>query len=138
MTTKTGAEVHFDLTLCPMVMEKLSRVPLARRTGSTIIDENADPSRPYAEHAYYREWGAIADSAGCRVGCSTLMRELAGRPRIATRADFGDISPSMGHARPETTVRYIRGKKLETTRRVAPARVAHSEKTAFLMSCRPH
>lgn len=58
----TTAEAVHDLSLCPLVMDLLARVPDDCRVGPLIVDETA--GRPYAEHAYAREWRVIARAAG--------------------------------------------------------------------------
>ena len=61
-TTKTGADVAHDLKLCPIVQSVLSKIPNSSRVGPLIIDETS--GRPYAEHAYAREWRIVARAAG--------------------------------------------------------------------------
>ncbi|MCW6513145.1 integrase [Lichenifustis flavocetrariae] len=131
VTTKTGSEVRFDLSLCPTVMEELNKVPLASRRGPLVIDENADPPRPYAEHAYHREWRIVADAAKVHRGLFNMDARAGGATEAGDAgADLDDIRPTMGHARSETTVRYLRGTKLAPSSRVASARAAHRSKKA--------
>ena len=61
-TTKTGAHAAHDLKLCPIVRSLLARISASARVGPLIIDEKA--GRPYAEHAYSREWRDVARAAG--------------------------------------------------------------------------
>ena len=60
-TSKTGAVVGHDLRLCPLVLDVMALIAAELRVGPLIIDEKA--GRPYAEHAYAREWRTIARAA---------------------------------------------------------------------------
>ncbi|CAN2532589.1 hypothetical+protein [Methylocapsa aurea] len=127
-TTKTGAIVSFDLQLCPLAFRLLSAVPAEKRFGPLIIDETA--GRPYAEHAYHREWRKVANAAKIPPG----VWNMDARAGAATEADDAGASiegvrRAMGHKDPKTTARYIRGAGLEQSRRVATLRVAHRNKT---------
>jgi integrase len=127
-TTKTGAIVSFDLRLCPLAFRLLSAVPAEKRFGPLIVDETA--GRPYAEHAYHREWRKVANAAKIPPG----VWNMDARAGAATEADDAGASiegvrRAMGHQDPKTTARYIRGPGLEQSRRVATLRVAHRNKT---------
>ncbi|MGH1569373.1 integrase [Methylobacterium sp. P31] len=122
-TTKTGAFAAHDLKLCPLVLDLLERVPVERRHGPLIIDENA--GRPYAESAYGREWRIVARAAGipnevwnmdARAGAITEA-ENAG-------ADLDYIRSAAAHSQTSTTQRYSRG-ALGKSQRVAELRLAH-------------
>ncbi len=60
-TTKTGAMIAHDLTLCPMTRALISLVPAEARVGPLIVDERA--GRPYAKYGYAREWRVVARAA---------------------------------------------------------------------------
>ena len=62
-TTKTGAIVSFDLTLLPMAMDEIGRVPKAKRIGPVILDEASE--RPYAENRYQQEWRKVPTLPAC-------------------------------------------------------------------------
>jgi hypothetical protein len=107
-TTKTGAIVAHDLKLMPSVMALLMMVPVEKRVGPIIIDEVA--SRPYAEHAYAREWRGIARAAGV----PDSVQNMDARAGAITEADdagveIDEIRSSVGHTNTSTTVRYLRG-----------------------------
>lgn len=126
-TTKTGSVVVFDLSLCPMALELLQEVPEAKRFGPVVIDEKA--GRPYAEHAYHREWRKVADAANLPKGLWNMdARAGAATEASEAGAALDDLRPTMGHADAKTTARYVRGKTLEQSRRVATLRVAHRRK----------
>jgi integrase len=123
-TTKTGAIVSHDLTLCPMALEQLRAVPEGLRFGPLIIDEKA--GRPYARDAYQREWRVVADAAGL----PRWLYNMDARAGAATEADeagaaIDSVRVAMGHSDAKTTARYVRGSGLEQSRKVAELRLAH-------------
>lgn len=122
-TTKTGALIATDLTLCPLVRELLDLVPPERRVGPLIVDETA--GRPYAEWAYAREWRVVAEAAGiprevwnadARAGAITEAEDAG--------AELDAIRGAVGHTQASTTQRYSRG-ALGKARAVAKLRAAH-------------
>jgi hypothetical protein len=122
-TTKTGAIVAHDLRMAPLVMSVLEYMPAERRIGPVIVDELA--GRPYAEHAYAREWRTIATAAGvprsvwnmdARAGAITEAEDAG--------ADLDTIRGAVGHSQVATTARYSRG-AIGKSRAVARLRTAH-------------
>ncbi len=123
-TTKTGRVVTHDLTLCPMAFGLLQETPPERRYGPVILDEMA--GRPYAEHAYQREWRRLANSAGLPRGVWNMDARAGGVTEgNEAGASLGDLRPAVGHSDERTTSRYARGEGLEQSRRVAQLRIAH-------------
>jgi integrase len=121
-TTKTSAIVSHDLTLCPMTLELLDLVPAESRIGPVIIDETA--GRPYADHAYAREWRAVAKLAGI----PDAIRNMDARAGAITEAedagaDLDEIRGAVGHTQASTTARYSRG-AIGKSRSVAEKRIA--------------
>jgi integrase len=122
-TTKTGQEVAHDLTLCPMVMEIITSINEAERIGPLIIDEKAD--RPYADRCYSPAWRQIADLAGLPRDVWSMDARAGAATEAATAGStLDDIRETLGHSDSKTTMRYMRGKKLEQSRRVAQLRLA--------------
>ncbi len=122
-TTKTGAMVSHDLRLAPLVMRVLEHVPQDRRVGPVIIDEAA--GRPYAMHAYAREWRRIATAAGV----PAMVWNMDARAGAITEAedagaDLDTIRGAVGHNQASTTARYSRG-AVGKSRKVAELRSAH-------------
>jgi integrase len=126
VTTKTGAVVSHDLKLCPLTLSLLQQVPVDQRVGPFIIDENS--GRPYAAHAYAREWRAIARKAGipdnvwnmdARAGAITEAEDAG--------VDLDIIRGAVGHTQASTTARYSRG-AIGKSRTVAMQRLAHRTK----------
>ena len=122
-TTKTGAMVSHDLRMAPLVTRVLAYVPPDRRVGPVIVDETC--GRPYAEHAYGREWRKLADLAGvprqvwnmdARAGAITEAEDAG--------ADLDTIRGAVGHTQASTTARYSRG-ATGKSRKVAELRSAH-------------
>lgn len=124
-TTKTGAMVAHDFKLCPFVYSILSRVPAHQRIGPLIIDEKA--GRPYAAHAYTREWCSIARAAGVPDHVWDMDARAGGISEgDEAGADLDMLRSAAGHTQASTTARYIRG-TMGKSRKVAELRQAHRE-----------
>lgn len=122
-TTKTGAVVSYDLKLCPLVLALLDKVPPARRVGPLIVDETV--GRPYAEHAYAREWRKIARAAGIPDTVWNMDARSGGISEADDAgADIDHIRSAAGHTQTSTTARYVRG-TIGKSRKVAELRLAH-------------
>lgn len=123
VTTKTGSIVSHDLSLSPLVLEVLDWIPNDKRVGPLIVDETA--GRPYAEHAYAREWREIARKAGI----PDYIKNMDARAGAITEAEdagasLDDIRGAVGHTQASTTARYSRG-ALGKSQSVAMKRNAH-------------
>jgi hypothetical protein len=122
-TTKTGAVVAHDLKLCPIVSSVLSKIPSTARIGPLIIDEMA--GRPYAEHAYSREWRVVARAAGVPDQVWNMDARAGGISEADDAgADLDSIRSAAGHTLASTTARYVRG-AVGKSRKVAELRLAH-------------
>lgn len=122
-TTKTGATVVADLSLCPLALDLLALVPADKRIGPLIIDEKS--SRPYAADAYAREWRIVARAAGI----PDEVWNMDARAGAISEADealapLDEIRSTAGHSQASTTVRYIRG-SAGKARHVAELRLQH-------------
>ena len=121
-TTKTGAMVSSDLKLSPLVLEVLKDFgdsPIS----PLIIDETEN--RPYAEHAFAREWRTIARLAGI----PNHIKNMNARAGAITEAedagaDLDEIRGAVGHTQASTTARYSRG-AIGKSRSVAAKRAAY-------------
>lgn len=122
-TTKTGAIVGHDLKLGPIVLDVIAKIPPEQRVGPLIIDELA--RRPYAPHAFTREWRVIARAAGIP---DTIWNMDARAGAISEAddagADLDSIRSAAGHSQASTTARYVRG-PIEKSRRVARLRIEY-------------
>jgi hypothetical protein len=124
-TTKTGAMVAHDLKLCPLVYSTLALVPAHQRVGPLIIDEQA--GRPYAAHAYTREWRSIARTAGVPDNVWNMDARAGGISEgDDAGADLDMLRSAAGHTQASTTARYVRG-TIGKSRKVAELRQAHRE-----------
>ena len=90
-----------------------------------IVDETE--GRPYAEHAYAREWRKVARAAGipdsvwnmdARAGAITEAEDAG--------ADLDEVRSSVGHTNASTTVRYSRG-AIGKSKKVKQMRNAYRE-----------
>ena len=124
-TTKTGALVRHDLKLCPLLLSLINRVPMSTRIGPVIIDETA--GRPYAEHAYAREWRTIAKAVGipdrvwnmdARAGAITEAEDAG--------AELDEVRGAVGHTSATTTLRYSRG-AIGKSNKVMKLRIAYRD-----------
>lgn len=125
-TTKTGADVAYDLKLCPIVLSLLSKISSTSRVGPLIIDETA--GRPYAEHAYSREWRFVARAAGIPDQVWNMDARAGGISEADDAgADLDSIRSTAGHTQASTTARYVRG-TIGKSRTVAQLRQAHRDR----------
>lgn len=121
-TTKTGAMVAADLKDYPLVLDLLGRWT-GNRVGPLIIDEME--GRPYAEHAFAREWRTVARAAGI----PDYIKNMQARAGAITEAEdagaeLDEIRGAVGHTDAKTTARYSRG-AAGKAKAVASKRVAH-------------
>jgi hypothetical protein len=124
-TTKTGAHAAHDLKLCTIVMSLIAKIPASARLGPLIIDEKA--GRPYAEHAYSREWREVARAAGVPDQVWNMDARAGGISEADDAgADLDSIRSAAGHTQASTTARYVRG-TIGKSRKVAELRLAHRE-----------
>lgn len=110
----SGATVAFDLSLCPMVMEELARVPLDDRTGP-IIKHGALPYWDWRTRIIWRRISKEVGLAGIwnrdiRAGGITAARKAG--------ASLEDVSKTAGHAGKQITARVYDRDTLEHHRRV--------------------
>lgn len=104
-------------------MDLLARVPDDCRVGPLIVDETA--GRPYAEHAYAREWRVIARAAGIPDAVWNMDARAGGISEADDAgAELDEIRSAAGHSQMSTTLRYVRG-AIWKSRRVAHLRRAH-------------
>ncbi|AWB22680.1 integrase [Methylobacterium currus] len=122
-TTKTGAMIAHDFSLCPHVQQVAAHVLPERRVGPLIVDEQQ--GRPYAGDAFQREWRKVARAAGipdhiwnmdARAGAITEAEDAG--------ADLDAIRATAAHTDAKTTARYSRG-AVGKSRTVAELRLAH-------------
>ncbi len=125
----TGLDVAVDLSLCPMVVEEISLIPLDHRVGPLIVDEKF--GRPYSQYRFERVWREAAVAAELPAGIWNRDLRAGGTTEArAAAASIDDLKKVMGHSSASrvTATVYDRA-HLEAHRRVAAARRAHRQKT---------
>jgi len=124
--SKTSVAAIYDLNEYPLFMRALAAVPTAERTGPVAVSDSGEPFKKRYYHRLYAELATAADvpkgvwNMTARHGGGTEARK-AGVP-------IEDTSEHLQHANPATTKRFYIEPNVETTRRVARARVAHRAK----------
>lgn len=121
-TSKTGAELDFDLRQYPMLMQVW---PKDRGTGPVIVSETT--KMPYRKRYFADEWRRIATAAGVPSDVWN-MDSRAGGVSEATDADpskdnLEAARHHAGHQNIATTQRYSRG-SVEKMNKVAKVRAA--------------
>jgi len=124
ITTKTGQIAEHDTTAYPFLRTLLDAVPMEKRIGPIIIDEQS--GLPYRDRQRYAKvWRKIAESCG-------VPKEVWNRDSRAggvtegsdAGANIEHLRHHANHSNIATTGKYNRN-TLEKTRRVAELRVAH-------------
>ena len=118
----SGAEVLIDLSLCPMALEQMARVPAAARSGPLIVNERT--GLPYTDMQFRRAWRHVRAAAG-------LPRELWSRDLRASAITEGrrggavndDAAKLAGHTNSRITAEVYDRERLEAHRRFATARL---------------
>ncbi len=122
----TAVEVTFDLSVCPMVMEELTRIPLCDRTGPIIVNEAT--GLPYVYQTFRLGWNSDFESAGMPKGmwCRDLR---AGGVTEGGKAGVSkdDRRKIAGHAKEKQTEKYDRD-QVEAFRRVMKSRTSYRTK----------
>jgi hypothetical protein len=122
VTTKRGVPVEHDLSLSPMVMEEIAKVPVERRVGPVIISERT--GAPYKNRKFSEAWRRVANAAGIpREVWNMDARSGAISELYDAGASTQDAMKHAGHQDPRMSAQYNRG-SLEQTRRAALQRQA--------------
>jgi len=108
-------ELTFVVAHDPFVYSILSRVPAHQRIGPLIIDEKA--GRPYAAHAYTREWRSIARATGVPDHVWDMDARASGMLEgDEAGADLDMLRSAAGHTRASTTRWGSRARSLNYVR----------------------
>lgn len=118
----SGAEVLIDLSLCPMVLEEIARVPETARSGPMIVNERT--ALPWGDMEFRRTWRRVREAAG-------LPPELWSRDLRASAITEGrrggavndDAAKVAGHTNSRITAEVYDRERLEAHRRFATARL---------------
>jgi hypothetical protein len=122
----TGVEVTFDLSVCPMVMEELARIPASKRKGPLIIHPNT--GLPYIYQTFRLGWNADFEAAGLPPGMWCRDMRAGGVTEGGkSGASKDDRRKVAGHAKERQTEKYDRD-QLEAFRRTMKSRVGYRAK----------
>lgn len=122
-----GKVKRYDLSLYPMIVEELARIPLEQRVGPLIVAEHS--GKPWRQKVFGARWRKIARAAGV----PDHVQNRDSRASTATEADEAGadvelIRQSLGHARTDTTRIYMRGEDAATAK-IAVLRFKNAPKT---------
>ena len=125
-TSKNEATAVFDVTAYPLFIRALRAVPEAERRGPLVVDEDGAPIRRRYYQDLYRD---VANGAGVpRAVWNMFARHGGVTEAHESGANLVDIGKHAQHRDLNTTNRHYIVPSLETSRRVAKARVAYRQK----------
>jgi hypothetical protein len=125
-TSKTSAAAVFDVNAYPLFQVALAAVPEAERAGPLVIGDDGVPVRRRHYQDLYREVASAANvpdevwNMRARHGGTTEARQAG--------VDLADVAEHAQHSDINTTRKHYIVPSVETSRRVAKARVAHRNK----------
>ena len=124
LTTSTNyTAAAFDITAYPLFMQALDSVPERERVGPVIIDDEGVPLRRRHYQDLYRE---VANAAGVPDAVWNMFARHSGVTEAhESEAALVDIGKHAQHSDLNTTNRHYIVLSIETSWRVARARVAH-------------
>lgn len=118
----SGAEVVFDLRLCPMVLEELIHFPLEKRTGPVVVFERV--GAPYDRSSLIKTWRSVRSVAGLPNKLwSRDLRASAVTEARAAGSTNDDASKVAGHSKPRITAAVYDRANLEAHQRFQGARI---------------
>jgi hypothetical protein len=122
-TSKNETPAAFDVTAYPLFQKALAAVPMTDRNGPLVTDETGLPMRRRYYQDLYRD---VADAAGVPRAVWNMFARHGGITEAHdSGADLVDVSKHAQHTDLNTTNRHYIVPSIETSRRVANARVAH-------------
>jgi hypothetical protein len=125
-TSKNDTAAVFDVTAYPLFMRAVEAVPEAERTGPLCVDDDGVPVRRRNYQDLYRE---VANAAGVPQEVWNMFARHGGVTEAhESGADLVDIGKHAQHKDLNTTNRHYIVPSVETSRRVARARVAHRQR----------
>lgn len=125
-TSKTLAKATFDVTAYPLFQKVVAAVPDGERRGPLVVYESGLPVRRRYYQDLYRD---VADAAGVPRAVWNMFAHHGGVTEAqASGADLVDVSKHAQHSDLNTTNRHYIVPSVETSRRVARARVEHRQK----------
>lgn len=125
-TSKNDTAAVFDVTAYALFTQALRAVPATERVGPLVVDDEGVPLRRRHYQALYRD---VANAAGVPRGVWNMFARHGGVTEAHdSGADLVDIGKHAQHSDLNTTNRHYIVPSVETSRRVARARVAHRQK----------
>lgn len=110
----TQTTVAFDLSLCPMVMEEIAKIPVEDRNGPLV----KVGAKPYPGHKTKSVWREIAKDIGMAGVWNRDIRAGGITDARQAGANLDDVSKAAGHAGKAITARVYDRDTLEHHRRV--------------------
>lgn len=110
----TQTTVAFDLSLCPMVMEEIAKIPAEERSGPLV----KTGAKPYPGHKTKSVWREIAKDSGMAGVWNRDIRAGGITDARQAGANLDDVSKAAGHAGKAITARVYDRDTLEHHRRV--------------------
>jgi hypothetical protein len=109
--SKTGKPIERDLTLYPMIMAELERVPAEKRRGPIVVSELT--GRPWKNNNFRDHWRKAATAAGVPKGVWNMDSRAGGITETieATGGNLEAARKEADHADPGTTAGYSRRKQ---------------------------
>jgi hypothetical protein len=106
--SKTGKLIERDLTLYPMVMAELDRIPAEKRFGPVVISELT--GRPWKNNNFRDHWRRIATASGLPTSVYNMDNRAGGITETieATNGNVEAARKEAGHSDIKTTQRYSR------------------------------
>ncbi len=124
--SKNSKQGIFDLSEYPLFMQALAAVPVAERHGPVALDDSGNPFQRRYYNTVYRR---LADACSVPKGVWNMQARHGGATEARqSGALLEDTSEHLQHSNIQTTKRHYITPSVETTRRVARARVANRKK----------
>jgi hypothetical protein len=125
-TFKNDTAAVFDVTAYPLFMQALQAVPENERAGPLVVDDNGTPIRRRNYQDLHHD---VANAAGVpRAVWNMFARHSGVTEAHESGADLLEVGKHAQHRDLKTTNRHYIVPSIETSRRVARARVAHRQR----------
>lgn len=109
---ESGKTKQFDLSLYPMVMEELARIPVEKRIGPLVVDEST--GLPWKQKTFARKWRKIARAAGVPDAVQTRDSRAGAATELERVAGLENTRKAMGHSHQDTSRIYTRDEDTAT------------------------
>jgi hypothetical protein len=109
--SRSGKIIERDLTLYPMVMAELAKIPPEKRTGPVVISEwKGAAGRPWKQNWFRQQWRLVATRAGVPKSLWNMDARAGGITETieATGGNIEAARKEAEHSDIKTTARYSR------------------------------